>query len=47
MHDDASEKSKMDKITDLLLAGKVPEARKVADSIADVSYALRRMRILF
>jgi len=38
MHDDPSEQSKMDTITDLLLAGKVPEARKVADSIADVDY---------
>jgi hypothetical protein len=28
----------MDKMTDLLLAGRIPEARQVADSIADVDY---------
>jgi tetratricopeptide (TPR) repeat protein len=38
MQSDTSETSKMDKITDLLLAGKLPEARKLADSIADVDY---------
>jgi hypothetical protein len=38
MQNDPSDKSKMDKITDLLLAGKTVEARQVADSIADVDY---------
>jgi hypothetical protein len=38
MQDDPSEKSKMDKITDLLLAGKTTEARQVAESLADVDY---------
>ena len=38
MQSDPSDKSQMDAMTDLLLAGKLPQARIVAESIVDVDY---------